>query len=125
MNFQMVNHSHTTVRAYQLLRARERRHALAMSIAAGIVADDAPERALQQLLIHAGMRNGDVRTMSMTELLEKLRSDYAAWEDEPPSLNEVKALIACMSSSDRAVLRPHLLGAYDVQGWPVRHERGN
>lgn len=113
-----------TDRAYSLVTLRPRRHLLAMAIAAGVVAQHDPAGGLSQVLIHAGMRNAEVATVDMRELLEKLRADYAAHDDEPPTLEETKAVIDRLSSGDRAKLRPWLLARFDVRGYVNPSMRG-
>lgn len=105
-----------TQRAYSLVTLRPRRHLLAMAIAAGVVGQHDLEGAMNQLLIHAGMLNAEAATVDMRALLEKLRADYAAHEDEPPTLDEAKAVIDRMSARDRAMLAPWLLATFDHAG---------
>lgn len=39
--------------------------------------------------------------------------------NDSPTLDEIKSLIAKMSASDRAMLRPWILARFDVQGNPM------
>ncbi len=71
-----------TALAYDLLRARWRRHAVAAAIATGHIAKGRAGDALRQWLRQAGMAEEQIAECDTDDLLERLKAD-ASTEIKP------------------------------------------